>query len=144
MAKAPRVTVLWIAVLFVCGCGTIANLETGARQEWKNATIYGGARRDIHSARQWIDHSWTWGKNLNVIQDIGTVVGVVLVGIDVPLSAVGDTVTLPVTVSIALWSNAVNRENVQRSNTAAPSAAMAPANEQRTTASPVANAAGSR
>lgn len=131
MAKASRAAALGIAVLLLCGCGTIANLSTGARQGWKNAGIYGGVRRDVDSAGKWIDHSWTWGKNLDVISDIGTVVGVGLVGIDVPLSAVGDTITLPVTVPIALWNNPAVRTRLSRqSPPATPAATPAPVNEK--------------
>jgi uncharacterized protein YceK len=130
MAKASRAAALGVAVLFLCGCGTIANLETGARQGWKNAVIYGGVRRDVQSAGKWIDHSWTWGDNLEVVQDIGTVVGVGLVGIDIPLSAIGDTLTLPVTVPIALWSNSVNRTSFSRKTPAPPPAPADPVSRE--------------
>jgi uncharacterized protein YceK len=130
MVRASRAAALWIAVLFLGGCGTIANLETGARQGWKNTVIYGGVRRDISSAEKWIDHSWTSGEKLDVIQDIGSVVGVVLVGIDVPLSAIGDTLTLPATIPIALWNNSANRESVSRKTSAAPPAATIPVNDK--------------
>ncbi len=114
MARASRSAVLCSAVLLLCGCGTVSNLSTGARQGWRYASIYGGVRRDIQSERDWIAHSWTSGKDLDVIQDIGTVVGAVIVGVDVPISAIGDTLTLPLTVPVAIWSNAVNRANVSR------------------------------
>jgi uncharacterized protein YceK len=131
MTKASRAAALGIAVLFLSGCGTVANLETGARQGWRNALIYGGVRRDVQSAGKWIDHSWTWGDNLDVVQDIGTVVGVGLVGVDIPLSAIGDTLTLPVTVPIALWNNSVNRTSYSRkTSTTPPTVATVPANER--------------
>jgi uncharacterized protein YceK len=143
MARASRAAALWIASLFLCGCGTVANLETGARQGWKNAYIYGGVRRDIQSEKDWIAHSWTWGKNLDVIQDIGSAVGVVLVGIDVPISAVGDTLTLPLTVPVAIWSNAVNRANVRGNPAPDPASpvAVVPVSEQPILNNPAANAA---
>lgn len=128
MARASRAAALLIAVLFLCGCGTIANLQTGGRQGWKNAIIYGGVRRDVESAGKWIDHSWTSGENLDIFQDIGTVVGVGLVGIDIPLSAIGDTLTLPVTVPIALWNNSANGASLSRKTDAAPPAAAVPVN----------------
>jgi uncharacterized protein YceK len=130
MAKASRAAALGVAVLLLCGCGTIANLETGARQGWKNAAIYGGVRRDVQSAGKWIDHSWTWGDNLDVIQDIGSVVGVGLVGIDIPLSAVGDTLTLPVTVPIALWNNSISRTSYSRKTSAASPTATVPVSHE--------------
>jgi uncharacterized protein YceK len=102
MARASR-PALWIVALFLCGCGTMANLSLGARQGWKNASIYGGVSRDIRSAEDWVDHNWTSGENLDIPQDIGTVVGVGLVGIDLPLSAIGDTLTLPITIPAAIW-----------------------------------------
>ena len=130
MARASRAAALLIAVLFLCGCGTIANLQTGARQGWKHAYIYGGVRRDVESAGGWINHNWTWGKNLDILQDAGTVVGVVLVGIDLPLSAAGDTLTLPVTVPIAIWSNSRNGANVGSQTSSPPPAATVPVNEK--------------
>lgn len=126
MSRASRKMALCIAVLLLCGCGTVANLSIGARQGWKNAYIYGGVRRDIKSESDWIDHSWTSGKNLDVIQDIGSVVGVALVGIDIPLSAIGDTLTLPITIPVAIWSNSVNGASISRkSASAAPNATNA-------------------
>jgi|SRR5579871_6090535 len=126
MAKASRAAALCSAVLFLCGCGTIANLETGARQGWKNTAIYGGVRRDVQSAEKWIDHSWTWGDKLDIVQDIGTVVGVALVGIDIPLSAIGDTLTLPATIPIYYLNNPSNRDSVSRKTSpTSPPAAVA-------------------
>ena len=130
MSRASRKTALLAAVLLLCGCGTVANLSLGARQGWKNAYVYGGVRRDIKSESDWIDHSWTWGKNLDVIQDIGSVVGVALVGIDIPLSAIGDTLTLPITVPVALWSNSGNGASVSRKSTSAPPALTNAGNEK--------------
>jgi uncharacterized protein YceK len=111
MARASRAAFLIVA-LFLCGCGTVANLSIGARQGWKNALVYGGVRRDIQSADDWIDHNWTLGENLNIQQDVGTVVGVGLVGIDVPLSAIGDTLTLPITIPAAIWGRPSNPATV--------------------------------
>jgi uncharacterized protein YceK len=122
MGRALRAAALLIVVEFLSGCGTVANLSIGAREGWKNAQIYGGVRRDVQSAEQWIDHSWTWGENLDVVQDIGTVVGVGLVGIDVPLSAVGDTLTLPITIPAAIWGSSRNGANVSRKTAGAPPA----------------------
>ncbi|HTU18168.1 MAG TPA: hypothetical protein VMG10_08895 [Gemmataceae bacterium] len=103
MGTASRAAALAIVAGLLSGCGTVANLETGARQGWKNAQIYGGVRRDVQSGADWFDHSWTPLKNWEIMQDVGAVVGVALVGIDVPLSAVGDTLTLPVTIPASIW-----------------------------------------
>jgi uncharacterized protein YceK len=112
---------LLLAALLAGGCGTVANLEIGARQGWKNAQIYGGVRRDVNSAEQWFADNWTPAGNADVQQDIGAVVGVGLVGLDVPLSAIADTLTLPVTIPAAIWGSStpsVSRKN----NSAAPAA----------------------
>lgn len=104
MARALFAAALFVP-LALSGCGTFANLSLGARQGWKNALIYGGVRRDVQSTGDWIEHSWTWGKNLDLQQDLGTVVGVGLIGIDLPLSAIGDTLTLPITIPAAIWGD---------------------------------------
>lgn len=114
MARVLRAAVLLFLVGLLSGCGTVANLAVGAREGWKNTRIYGGLTRDVQTAGNWIDHSWTWGKNLNIQQDIGTVVGVVLVGIDMPLSVIGDTLTLPITIPLSLSGTARNDGNVRR------------------------------
>jgi uncharacterized protein YceK len=128
MARASRAAALWIAALFLCGCGTVANLSIGARQGWQNALVYGGVRRDVQSAGQWIDHNWTWGENLDVQQDVGTVVGVGLVGIDLPLSALGDTLTLPLTIPATLWGRSRTATTVSGKKTATAPAAIEPSN----------------
>ena len=131
MARASRAAALWIAALLLCGCGTVANLSTGARQGWQYVYVYGGVRRDIRSADQWIDHSWTSGKDLDVMSDIGTVVGVGLVGIDVPLSAIGDTLTLPITIPLALMNSPDNNASVSRKSSATSPAPTVPVVNQK-------------
>ena len=112
MSRALLAAASLSAALFLSGCGAFANVSVGARQGWKNALIYGGVRRDVQSAANWVEHSWTWGSNFDIQQDVGTAVGVALVGIDVPLSAIGDTLTLPITVPAAIWSGGGNRASV--------------------------------
>lgn len=128
MARASRAAMLWIVALFLCGCGTVANLSIGARQGWKNALIYGGVRRDVQSAEDWVNHSWTSGENLNIQQDVGTVVGVGLVGIDVPLSAIADTLTLPITIPAAIWGRSGNAATASSKIATPPPTATEPVN----------------
>lgn len=130
MARASRLAALGIVVLLLGGCGTMGNLSVGRRQGWKNALIYGGVRRDVQSAADWVDHDWTWGKNLDILQDVGTVVGVVLVGIDVPLSAIADTVTLPLTVPVAIWTRARTPAAAGRQSAPTPPPVAEPINPQ--------------
>jgi uncharacterized protein YceK len=112
MGRASCAAVLVIVAGFLSGCGTLANIETGARQGWKNVQIYGGVRRDVQSGQDWFAHSWVPPKQLELMQNLGAIVGVVLVGIDVPLSAVADTVTLPVTIPASIWGSPRNAANV--------------------------------
>lgn len=116
MSRALFAVATLFAASLLSGCGTFANLSIGARQGWKNALIYGGVRRDVQSAGNWIDHSWTWGPNLDIQQDLGTVVGVGLVGLDVPLSAIGDTLTLPITIPAAIWGGNGTTPSVSSKN----------------------------
>ncbi len=118
MSKAWRALAILSAALFLSGCGTFANVSVGAREGWKNAKIYGGVRRDALSADNWVRHSWTWGKDFDFQQDLGTVVGLGLIGLDAPLSLIGDTLTLPVTVPAAIWGGNAKDSNAGRSNPA--------------------------
>jgi len=113
MGRASRAAALIVAG-FLSGCGTLANINTGAREGWKNVQIYGGVRRDVQSGEEWFAHSWTPLKNLELMQDLGAVVGLVLVGIDVPLSVAADTVTLPVTIPISIWASSSREANGSR------------------------------
>ena len=123
MSRALLVAASLSAALVLSGCGTFANVSIGARQGWQNALIYGGVRRDIQTTSNWIDHSWTWIPNLDIQQDVGTVVGVALVGIDMPLSAIGDTLTLPITIPAAIWAGNSNQTSVSNKNQGAPAPA---------------------
>ncbi len=74
-----RVALIAVSLLVCSGCGTLANLDSKASNpflgmhdvpDYSPTCVYGGVKRDI---------AWGWPFLL-----------------DVPLSAVGDTVTLPV------------------------------------------------
>lgn len=99
MSRASLAAALGLAVLGLCGCGTAANLSGGA-QGWRKSQIYGGVRRDVKSAQQFVADNWAGSADL--MQDVGAVVGVGLISIDVPLSFFGDTLTLPITIPAAL------------------------------------------
>jgi uncharacterized protein YceK len=131
MSRVSLGAALLLAALVPSGCGTVANLQIGARQGWKNAQIYGGVRRDVKSAQEFFADNWTPANNSDVQQDVGAVVGVGLVGMDVPLSAIADTLTLPVTIPAAIWGSStpsptVSRKNTSAANPAAPAAADIP------------------
>lgn len=126
MGRASRAAALVIVTGLLSGCGTVANLAVGAREGWNNVQIYGGVRRDVQSAGNWLAHSWVAPEKLEFMQDIGAIVGVGLVGIDVPLSAVGDTLTLPVTIPASIWGRPRNDANVDRQTAPPPPAVRAP------------------
>jgi uncharacterized protein YceK len=116
MSRALGAAVALSAALILSGCGTFANISVGAREGWKNAKIYGGVRRDVQSAENWVEHSWTWGKDFDFQQDLGTVFGLGLIGLDAPLSAIADTLTLPVTIPAAIWGGSTKDPNTGRTN----------------------------
>lgn len=80
----PVFTVLWLS-----GCGTLANTGYGLRiPEW---TVYGGVKGDVTCIRQnavQLAHS-------EGLSATGNLCGVALSTIDLPFSVVGDTLTLP-------------------------------------------------
>ncbi|HEY7312521.1 MAG TPA: YceK/YidQ family lipoprotein [Gemmataceae bacterium] len=98
MRRASLVA-LALAAMYLIGCGTAANLS-GGLQGWRKSQIYGGVRRDVKSANQFIADNWTGAADIQ--QDVGTVVGVGLISLDVPFSLIGDTLTLPITIPAAL------------------------------------------
>src|SRR4051812_26255035 len=86
------VLALGATALVMSGCGTIANTvwlfpEEGGQR------VYGGVRGDWEIAREAATNRSESGPNTLLWLPIA----------DMPLSAVGDTVTLPVTVPLALW-----------------------------------------
>ncbi len=82
----------------VCGCGTVANLSG---RGWDHTQIYGGVRRDVKATEDWIA-GYSAMKDTDIRQDVGVGVGVALVSLDTALSAIGDTLTLPITIPVAL------------------------------------------
>jgi uncharacterized protein YceK len=97
--RRASLAALGLAVVCLSGCGTAANLSGGI-QGWRNAQIYGGVRRDVKSAGQFVADNWTSESDFQ--QDVGTVVGVGLISLDVPFSFIGDTLTLPITIPAAI------------------------------------------
>jgi uncharacterized protein YceK len=117
MIRTARAAVLVLAA-FLSGCGTLANLSG---QGWERTRIYGGVLGDVKSAGDWIDNN-PISAQTDILKDVGTVVGVALVGLDVPLSAIGDTVTLPVTIPVTIWKSTRASSSVSQKPPAAPAA----------------------
>ena len=85
-----------ILCLGLCGCGTLHNVAPYGAGETR---VYGGVRGDLRQAKDSIQGA-AQAKSLG---DFAGNTGVGLLSVlDVPLSAVGDTVTLPVTVKRAV------------------------------------------
>jgi uncharacterized protein YceK len=118
--RRASLAALGLVVMGLSGCGTAANLSGGA-QGFRQTQIYGGVLRDVQSGQHWVSSNWTGGTDWQ--QDIGTVVGVGLIGLDVPFSAIGDTLTLPITIPAVLLRQPDTAANVSRKNAAAPPAA---------------------
>jgi uncharacterized protein YceK len=98
MRRAALAAIVLTSVA-VSGCGTVANLSG---RGWDHTQIYGGVRRDVKATEDWIaDYSAM--KDTDIRQDVGVGVGVALVSLDTALSAIGDTLTLPITIPVALF-----------------------------------------
>ncbi len=112
-----------LGTLILSGCGTIANFSG---KGWDNTHIYGGVVRDVKSAEEWIEAK-PITKDTELQQGIGTVVGTGLIVLDVPLSAIGDTLTLPITIPAAIWGTPSGAPNVSRKEGGSSSSAKPPA-----------------
>jgi uncharacterized protein YceK len=93
-----RRAVFVLVAVALAGCGTIANVGGG---RWRTSKIYGGVLRDVKSTEDWIA-DYSAEPKTGIMRDVGVGVGVGLIAIDLPLSAVGDTLTLPITIPVAL------------------------------------------
>lgn len=90
---------LLLAVLGQTGCGTVANLWLGVEGEatayghsWETR-IYGGIQNDAHVFREALDG------NEGILYSVLFLIGAC---IDLPLSLVADTLTLPYTIPCVL------------------------------------------
>jgi uncharacterized protein YceK len=79
------------------GCGTMGNMQgmTGLALQVPKQQIYGGVHLDAYGAINIFDHAWHDSKRDMLYTSCLTAVGTYVLLIDLPLSAVGDTVTLP-------------------------------------------------
>ena len=94
-----RTKTAWLAAALVCalgGCGTIGNLADPSRTK-----PFGGVMRD-GEASSWLMNEFSEASKKPVVEKAGLVVAAPIVTIDLPLSLVADTVTLPLTIPVAL------------------------------------------
>jgi uncharacterized protein YceK len=122
MKRASLAAALTLVILILGGCGTIANF---GGKGWENTRIYGGVLTDVKSAENWIAYR-PISKESEIQRDVGTVVGTGLIALDVPLSAIGDTLTLPITIPAAIWGTPAADTNVSRKETATASKPKSP------------------
>jgi uncharacterized protein YceK len=81
---STRTAVLWaLAAFVVSGCGTVANLQTG------KPDFYGGVQHDV----QLLETPRSQPQGIG-IRNLGALV----LFVDLPLSIVGDTLTLPLAI----------------------------------------------
>jgi uncharacterized protein YceK len=97
MARLAVAVSLALPVLLLSGCGTVLNTTYFTAEEG-GGSVYGGVRLDLETSRDLI--SETPPDDENVGQCISRyTMAVYTMLIDLPLSAIGDTLTLPITIS---------------------------------------------
>jgi uncharacterized protein YceK len=89
----------WMAAALVCalgGCGTIGNLS-----DPNHTKPFGGVIRDAN-ASGWLLSEASEASKKPAAEKAGLVLAAPIVTVDLPLSLVADTVTLPITIPVAL------------------------------------------
>jgi len=87
-----------VGVLAATGCGTMRNMDgrttyNGPKTEWTPPTPFGGVANDA----RWLSETVC---DVEEVLDVpGAVIGCAFILVDMPLSIVGDVVTLPQTMS---------------------------------------------
>jgi uncharacterized protein YceK len=93
-------------VLGLAGCGTILNLKDPPGSQVPRKRIYGGVQLDVANGTQAFEEVCTAEGHQKyqtaVPRGVTLALGAYLLAIDVPLSAIGDTLTLPITVCATL------------------------------------------
>jgi uncharacterized protein YceK len=98
MARATVFTALAVCVVWLSGCGTVNNLSGGQAP-------YGGVQQDAKAGSKnlidWRDGYWRVPGGYAIPPSLSLLASAYLLGVDLPLSAVADTLTLPFTVAVA-------------------------------------------
>lgn len=104
MRRTALATALAAVAAALGGCGTAANFRgTG----WSDTHIYGGVIYDVKCGMGWFKRRAT-SPNKGIQHDIGTGVGLGLISLDTTLCVFTDTLTLPITVPVAIWATPAN------------------------------------
>lgn len=138
----PEATVCLTAVLAAAltGCGTVVNCVSNDRPAARE--IYGGVKQDAQNGSRHLAEAFSgpapcfsqMPKPPNIAQDfvaksVSAGCGVGMLAIDLPVCAVADTLTLPLTVPATLMKkkpNATRKAKPKRTNTSAPAAPPSP------------------
>src|SRR5579884_2387867 len=89
-----------LAAVLACalgGCGTIGNLA-----DFKSTAPFGGVSRDLQ-ATGWLLEEAPEAAKKSAAATAGIAVATPIVALDLPLSLAADTITLPVTLPVALF-----------------------------------------
>jgi uncharacterized protein YceK len=100
------------AGLVVCalsGCGTMHNF-LGDSADGAPCEVFGGVRSDVRTGVKCLREP-TGDPNNSALQQCAKITGWYLLAVDLPLSAVADTVTLPSTVLIQLCAGGAPSES---------------------------------
>ena len=87
-----RVITFGLALFSLTGCGTVSNLEN-------DCSPYGGIAETMTAGKSRLEHIGE-GKCIPPVYDYAA--ATYLFAIDLPLSAIGDTLTLPITIPIGI------------------------------------------
>jgi hypothetical protein len=113
-----------LAFTLVCsGCGTVGNLAL--IDSPAEPTIYGGVRGDCELAKQALALDFEKVQQGHLLDCCFAAVHATFIAIDLPLSAAGDTLTIP----LVLWGREAGRRQDATTETPNPEAAAPPPTE---------------
>jgi uncharacterized protein YceK len=127
-----RTQTAWLAAALVCalgGCGTIGNLADPSRTK-----PFGGVIRDCE-ASGWLMNEVSEAPKKPAAETAGLALAAPLVTVDLPLSLVADTVTLPIAIPVAL----MRQGQPEPSQASGPIKTTPPNGNESVSAAPVVN-----
>lgn len=101
MARAAVRAVLAVFAVWLSGCGTTVNLIQ-PRPYPEGPEVYGGVADAAKSVREWATQVSERSRKGDFWGCCATAACCVISSVDLPASAVGDTLTLPITILFAL------------------------------------------
>jgi uncharacterized protein YceK len=113
-----------LVVASLSGCGTVVNLA-------KDREVYGGVRMDTEcGVKGWDIWSHPSGHAQPVFPYMSLLAAAYWVGVDLPLAAVCDTLTLPVTIPAALKKSATPTDTPSDKTSLPPTVTRAASSDQ--------------